>query len=123
MKALLKKIWKVIVDWNEFITVPLAFILWYLSPLLLRYIDPTSATYDAGIFQVIIFTTIQMLIYNGIVWFILKITWPKLFSFLDDIFENEGEIKSLSTWERVKMVLFIFAIYFIGIILLSRVIG
>jgi hypothetical protein len=123
MKAILKKIWKVIVDWNEFITVPLAFILWYLSPLLLRNIDPTSATYDAGIFQVIIFTTIQMLIYNGIIWFILKITWPKLYNFLDDIFEGEGEIKGLSTWERVKMVLFIFAIYFIGIILLSRVIG
>jgi hypothetical protein len=123
MKALLKKIWKVIIDWNEFITVPLAFILWYLSPLLLRSIDPTSAVYDAGIFQVIIFTTIQMLIYNGIIWFILKITWPKLYNFLDDIFEGEGEIKGLSTWERVKMVLFIFAIYFIGIILLSRVIS
>lgn len=123
MKEFFKKVWKVIVDWNEFITIPIAFILWILSPLLLRMMDPTSAVYDAGIFQVILFTTIQMLFYNGIIWFILKITWPQLYHFLNDIFEFTGDVKGLSTWEKVKIVLSIFAIYFLGIILLSRVIG
>lgn len=123
MKNFFKKFWKVVIDWNEFITIPIAFILWILSPFLLRMMDPTSAVYDAGIFQVILFTTIQMLFYNGLIWLVLKITWPKLYHFLDDIFEVDGEIKGLSTWERVKIVLFIFAIYFLGIILLSRVIG
>lgn len=121
MKTFFKKLWKVIVDWNEFLTIPLAFILWYLSPFLLRTWDPTAAVYDAGVFQIIIFTTIQLLFYNGIVWFVLKITWPKLYNFLDDIFE--GVVKDITQWERVKIVMFIFALYFIGIILLSRVIG
>jgi len=121
MKTFLQKIWKTIINWNEFITIPLGLILWYISPLLLRMLDPTSAVYDAGIFQVIIFTTIQFLIYHGVVWLLLKITWPKMYNFLDDVFE--GEVRDITTWERVKIVLWIFSVYLIGFILLSRVIG
>jgi len=123
MKKILKHIWKHVVKWNEYITIPIAILLWYFSPVFLHWIDPTAATYDSGIFQIILFSTIQLLFYNGIVWLVLKWTWPGIYNFLDTILEEKilGN-GSITQWEKCKLVIMIFAIYFIGIILLSRVI-
>ena len=54
MKKILKHIWKHVVKWNEYITIPIAILLWYFSPVFLHWIDPTAATYDSGIFQIIL---------------------------------------------------------------------
>jgi hypothetical protein len=92
--------------------------------MLLHWIDPTAATYDAGIFQIILFTTIQILFYNGLAWILIKLTWPGMYKFLDSSLEEKALAnESISEWEKCKMVLWIFTIYFMAIILLSRVIG
>ena len=43
----------------EIYSVPIALVAWVLSIPLLRLFDNTSAVYDAGVFQVIIFSIIQ----------------------------------------------------------------
>jgi hypothetical protein len=119
MIKILKWIWK----WNELITIPFAILLWYLSPYFLHWIDPTAATFDSGIFQVILFTIIQLLIYNGVVFLLIKITWPGLYKFLDNGLEDEIFNNGHTTYyEKVKIVMWIFSLYFIVITLLSRVI-
>jgi Na+/phosphate symporter len=113
-----------LLSWHEYVTIPVAFVLWYFSPKLLQLIDPTSATYDAGVFQVIIFTIIQFLIYNAVAWIVFKLTFPKMYKMLDDEIENKVlNNGAITMWEKIKIVLWVFSLYLISIVLLSRVIG
>ncbi len=124
MKKVLLSIWKFVVNWNEVLTIPIALILWYFSPVLLRMVDPTAATFDYGIFQLILFTIIQFLIYHGVAWLVFKWTWPKMYKFLDNTLESvifgNGAI---TVWEKIKLVMWIFTLYLGSLIALSRVIG
>lgn len=124
MKKFFEHLWAHIIKWNEYISIPLALFIWWASPTFLRLIDGTAAIYDAGVFQVILFTIIQLLVYNGVVWIIIKLTFPGIYNFLDSVLEEKilGN-GSISQWEKVKLTLWIFSIYFIGIILLSHVIS
>lgn len=121
---LFKSIWRHLLSWHEYVTIPVALALWYFSPRLLRIMDPTSATYDSGVLQVILFTIIQFLFYNAVAWIVFKLTFPKMYKMLDDEIEdkvlNNG---SITMWEKIKIVLWVFSLYLISIVLLSRVIG
>lgn len=125
------KIMKFLTKWSELITIPIALILWWLSPGILRMLDSTAATYDAGIFQVILFAIIQFLIYCGIVWIYLKIAFPNVYKYLDDVFginlvkipqDMNHPSNQLSTWQKSVLVLWLFSLLLISIVILSRVI-
>jgi hypothetical protein len=110
---------------SEILTIPIALVLWWFSEPILRFIDPTAGTYDAGIFQVILFTIIQFLIYHGVAWLVFKFTFPIASNYLDNVFDKTilyQSVNPLTKWEKSKLVLFLFALYFLGIILLARVI-
>lgn len=112
-----------VLKWNEYISIPLAILIWMLSPIFLHWVDPTASLYDAGIFQVIIFTIIQFLIYHGVVWIMIKASWPGIYHFLDDVLEEKILVNgSLTPWQKCMMVLWIFTLYFVSIIMLSRVV-
>lgn len=125
MKKLLKLIKEFLVTWNEFLTIPLGLLLFWASPAILRFFDSTSAVYDYGIFQIILFTIIQLFIYHGLSWFMMKITWPKLYEFLEHQLEEYLlDKKPLSKGEsrKIWIALSIYFSYFVAFILLSRVI-
>jgi len=123
-----KGIIKFITKWNELLTIPLALILWYFSPQILRWFDPTAATYDYGVFQIVLFTIIQFFIYTGITWVYLKITFPKVYKYLDDVMtakfgiNDTNEKNNLSQWERSKVVLWLFSLLLLSMVFLARVI-
>jgi len=118
-----KKIIKFVTKWSELITIPMALILWYFSDTFLRWIDPTSATYDAGIFQIILFTIIQFFIFSGIIWIYIKITFPNVYKYLDDVLGENLNIKNekMTQWEKSKVVLWLFTIFFSAMVFLARV--
>jgi hypothetical protein len=121
----MKKLQKFIITWNEVLTIPLGLFLFWYSPVILRAIDSTSATYDYGIFQVILFTIIQLLIYHGLSWLMVKITWPGIYKFLDDQIEHlieEHATITDSAWRKMKVALVVYLSYFAAFIILSRVI-
>ena len=121
---LFKSIWRHLLSWHEYITIPVALMLWYFSPALLRIMDPTAATYDSGVLQVILFTIIQFLFYNAVAWIVFKLTFPKMYRMLDDEIENKVlNNGSITMWEKIKVVLWVFSLYLICIVMLSRVIG
>jgi hypothetical protein len=124
MKKVFLAIYKFLAKWNEILTIPVALILWYFSPELLRLIDPTAATFDYGIFQIILFTIIQFLIYHGVAFLLFKWSWPKMYDFLDNTLEGivSGN-GSITIWEKIKLVLWIFTLYLVSLVLLSRAIG
>jgi len=119
---IMKKILSFFAKWSELVTIPIAFILWYFSGDFLRWIDPTSATYDAGIFQIILFTIIQFFIFSGIVWIYMKIAFPNVYKYLDDVLGPNLKNNKMTQWEKSKVVLWLFSLLFLGIILLARVI-
>lgn len=118
------KIIKHILSFHEYFTIPVAIGIWIVSPYFLQWIDPTAATYDSGVFQVIIFTIIQFLIYNAVAWVVFKLTFPKMYKMLDDEIENKVlNNGSITMFEKIKIVLWVFSLYLICIVLLSRVIS
>jgi len=114
----MKKLIKFLTNWNEFLTIPLAIVIWVLSPRVLRWIDPTSATYDAGVLQICVFVVIQFLIYHGVAWLIMKITFPKLYKYVNEMFDVEFE--NISKWQRLKVVLSVFALYLVALVLIAK---
>lgn len=116
-----------LMQWNEFLTVPLAVLLFWLGGSFMRWIDPTAGLFDAGIFQIIIFAVAAFLFLHGIAWIILKITFPKLYRFLDEQFEKEMELSptvgtNLTTYQKCVLVLFYFFGCLFAMVLLARVI-
>ena len=123
-KNIFLRVIKHVLDWNEYISIPLGLLLWYFSPMLLHHLDPTAATYDAGIFQIILFTLIQFLIYNGVVWLAIKINFPGIYKFLSNMIEHkEFNDDKTTSFQKMVIVMWIFTVYFLSIVLMSRVIG
>jgi hypothetical protein len=126
MKDILRKVRKFLRDWHELITLPIAMLLWVYSPTFLRWIDPTAASYDAGIFQIILFAIIELMVFNAVVWIIIKLTFPDVYKYLDEFLEKNLKYKSsdqqISIWEKSKLVLWLFTLYFAAIVLLARAI-
>lgn len=118
------KIVKCLLSYSEFITIPTALLIWYASPYVLRWVDPSAGTYDSGVFQIIIFTVIQFLFYNAVAWLVFKLTFPKMYKMLDEEIENRIlNNGAITTFEKIKVVLWIFSLYLVCIVLLSRVIS
>lgn len=124
MLKTLKKIGNFILKWNELVTIPLALLLWYFSDTFLRWLDPTAATYDAGIFQIILFAIIQFFIFSGVIWVYIKITFPKVYKYLDDVLGSnlEPQNDKMSQWEKSKVVLWLFSLLLLAIVLLARIV-
>ena len=64
----LKFLWK---KYPEVFSIPVALAVWVLSITVLRWLDPTSAVFDAGVFQIPIFSVIQLFVYASISWLVL----------------------------------------------------
>ncbi|HUU40631.1 MAG TPA: hypothetical protein VMW42_06815 [Desulfatiglandales bacterium] len=120
-----------LIQWNEFVSIPLAIVLFWIGGSLIRWLDPTAGLFDAGIFQIIIFAVAAFLFLHGIAWIVLKITFPKAYFFLDEIFEIEIERFEnepipqewkLSTYQKCVLVLLYFFGCLFAMVLLARVI-
>lgn len=116
---MIKSIFRFFITWNELLTLPVAILLWIFSADILRLMDPTSAVYDAGVFQVILFAVIQVLFFHAVAWLLLKMAFPGAYRFLDQLLENKET--ALSEWEKSKTALFLFALYFVAFLIAARV--
>lgn len=116
------RVFKFMTRWAEFFFLPLGIILWIFSGSLLRMVDPTAATYDSGIFQIILFTIIQFFIFSSIIWIYLKITFPKVYEYIEEIGTGES-LKKLTPQDATKVVLWIISLFMISMVILSRVIS
>jgi len=130
-----KKFVRLLVNWHEIMTIPIGLAIFYFFPRLLRLMDPTAGAYDAGVLHSAIVAIAIMLILHGFVWLILKLTFPGVYKFLDDIFEehileNPGLQPSpterdkmfyLTTFQKCVLSIVLFAVYFFGTILVLKV--
>ncbi|MEM9388840.1 MAG: hypothetical protein AAGA02_00115 [Bacteroidota bacterium] len=120
MKYILKKAWNYIKLWRELFSIAVGLILWSYSPVLLRRIDPTAGTYDAGIFQIYLFAIIGIFILHGIVRILMKLIWPTPEDYLDNQFGHD--FKHIEPWQKLKLSTFIFFAFLFAAVLLARII-
>lgn len=101
----LPKVKRFLSNWHEVLTIPLALVLWYLSPTFLRWLDPVAATFDAGALQVYLLAAIGLLFLTGVSWLIFKLTFPNIVKWIDKEFEEAFKEKSMlpNPSERDKM--------------------
>lgn len=109
----MKKFFRFILNWNEVLTIPIAFLLFYISPTLLRLVDSTAGVYDYGVFQKILFAMVVFLVVHGFAWIIVKLTWPGVYNFLDNEIENSVDAKQnhLSFFQKTAVTLSILFFY------------
>jgi len=114
----MKPLLKFLKTWNELLTLPIALLLWWISPVLLRMLDPTAATYDSGVLQNIIFGVIMFLTASFTAWLIIKLQWPKLFQYLDEGLEKDfQQTIPKPSWQKLYFILSLYALYLVCLII------
>lgn len=135
LKTIMARLIAFVKNWNELLTVPAGFLLFYLTPRFFRLFDETAAGYDLGLLHNVFYAMSAMLMINGFAWFILKITFPGIYLFLDEVLEKKINWNAglqpapspreffirLSVWQKSVISLFVFSLYLIGTILLAKI--
>jgi hypothetical protein len=107
---------------NELLLGPLGVLLWAVSPQLIHWLDPTAATYDAAVWQKIIFGLVVFSVSSFSAWLMLRITFPGVFRYLteywDKDFVNLNEDKRC---EKLKLSLLLLSLYLLGLVLCMQV--
>jgi hypothetical protein len=96
---------------SEFITLPLAIVAWYTLPFLYRRIDPTAGVHDLGLLQTFIIAAIGLFFGTAVVWLVLKISVPEVYSTLDNYLSNKKN--ELTPWQKGIFSL----VFFFGLLL------
>lgn len=98
----------------EFISIPVLILLWIISIPVLRMADPVSATFDAGVFQVPIFTVFQFLLYVATAWYVLKLLFGTFYKYLSS--KMKTDFNDLTKWQKIKLS---YSIFFLLLALLA----
>jgi len=107
----MKTLFQFLKSWNELLTLPLALLLWWHSGRILRLIDSSAGLYDIGILQAFLLATAGILFGHALIWLIIKISAPEVYSTLDDFISSNP---SLTSWQKG-----IYSLLYWGFLLLS----
>jgi len=91
---------------HAFLTIPAAILLFVVSIPVLRYFDPTAATFDAGVFQILILSAIQLIIFLAFAWIMMGIVFGKHQDYLINKMKTDFDL--LKPWERIRLTYCIF---------------
>lgn len=105
--------------YNELWLGPIGLILFIISQPVIKAVDPEAVVYTSDAVQKIIFGHIVFASCIFSTWIALRLTWPSVFRFLVDEF-NES-LTNLTTWEKLKLSFLVFACYLLGLILCMQV--
>ena len=116
----MRKLIEHIKEWKEeLLGIPVALLIFFFSPVVLRWIDPTAGAYDAGVLQIIIYATVALLIFNGLSWMGIKLVFPEVFHYFQNKFKTDFD--KLTEWQKVKIAFFTWAFLFACLVFLARV--
>ena len=107
MFASIYKFWK---RWNEAWINILLILLWPFAPAFYRFLDPTAAPLDAGVFSVIYLAMVAFSTGHLFIWIILKMNMKMLYQYFEgaDIIRD---FNNLPRWEKLKLAFGCFALY------------
>lgn len=112
---------KLIKLWPELWAVPLVLMAIILSPYFLRWMDPTAATYDAGVLQIYIFAALGLTLGNALVWLGIRLNFFGMYRFYARDFRLT--FNNLSGGQKICALLALYSVLLFCFVLLVRVIG
>jgi hypothetical protein len=107
MKNIKNSFW---VKHREFLSLPLAFVVWYYVPRLTRLIDPQAGQYDASWIEAVVLATVALLAGSALIWVILRWFFPEVYRVFDDYLETNH----ITTWQKGLFSLWYFFGYLIA---------
>lgn len=75
----------------QILWIPILFIIWAIITPILRWIDPTAAIFDLGIFMIPVYAIIIFLISTFFVWIFLKKVYGTIYAYLKSGFKKDFE--------------------------------
>jgi hypothetical protein len=109
----MKKLSTALTPFKEWGMLLIAILLFWISPTILRFVDPTAAAFDAGILQIPILKILVFIILQQFVWLNIKVLWPTVHQYFITFFNND--FLHLQKWERLAIAL---SVYFVLLALL-----
>ena len=95
---------------KEFLTLPVAFVVWYYVPHLTRLIDADAAQYDASWIEAVVIATVALLAGSSLVWLMLRFFFPEVYRVFDDFLITA----KISTWQKGLFSLYFFFGYLLA---------
>jgi len=104
-------------EWNEaLLLLPISIILFAVTPVLFRWIDPTAGAYDIGILQGLVIATIALFFGKTVVWIALRVASPGVYKKLQNyLMYNKNYI---SNWQKGLFSLGYFSVLLLAWVLL-----
>jgi len=107
---------KTLKKYSEFISIPLAILVWWNSQFIIRYFDPIATVDDAGLLQRLFFAFAGLFFFHGFTKIIMKMNWSTLDDYLQNDFSND--FKTITAWQKIQLSAFIFCFLLIALVLL-----
>ena len=104
--------------YREFLLIILAILVFFLSPNVIRWIDPTAGAYDLGILQIAVVAVMFFFFYSFTAWITTNLIWPDLGNFFNDEFSKA--FKTLEPWQKIKLSVGLLCFFLLMLVLLSR---
>lgn len=102
---------------KEYSALIVALILFFVSPYVLRWIDPTTAAFDPGILHTIFIVVVAYAIYQAITWSITKNLWSEIGKFIRNDFNTA--FRNLDDRSKVLISLGVYFIILLMFVLLT----
>lgn len=117
---------KFLKNYNEWLLIPLAVLLFLKFSTLVYYFDQEAGSFDTGYLHALIFGLVCVLFASGTAWLMLWLSFPDLYKFWDDEAEEVLTTGSMdevhARTEAVKLAFKLYAMYFLGILLMTAIV-
>lgn len=85
----IKAVWFFARQWNEFLMLPAALVLWKCSELFLKWIDPMAAPFDSGVLQKFTYAIVGTLCVRFVSTLLMRINFPAVHRYMYSHFERD----------------------------------
>ena len=103
--------------WPELLALPAALTLYWISPFIIRVIDPTAGQYDGAVLQKLVYCVVGILVLNVVAWLGIRFNFKALFHFYSTSYSTD--FKSLSSWQKFCLLFACYLAYMLlGVIIL-----
>lgn len=105
--------------WPEMFSIPLALVVWLVSPYVIYFLDSEAATFDSGILQVYAYVMVGMMVFNGLVFAGIKFNFPVVFEFYKT---GAGKaFNELTQWQKILVLLILYVGLFLCCVWLASI--
>jgi len=101
------------------ITLAIAIGLWLFSVPFLRELDPSAGIFDAGVFQIPIFSIILLIVFLAVSWALMRVIFGTHYKYLSQKMKTDYE--NILPWQRLILSYSVFFLLLYAMVQLAKV--